>query len=132
MINFSTTEVEFFKLAQALNGMGAIIKELTPQISGQFDRANFKKDFLILAYIGRCGVKDRLDHFKWSIENELLVPSLDSEPILLGLALVLTVDRLEVIANILGMEFELGEFMRKGPMFYEFERILPPELINDF
>ena len=60
-----------------------------------------------------------------------MIPALDSEPILLGEALVHTIDWLPEIANTLGLKLEYNEIMHKGPAFYELQSVLPMDLRNN-
>ncbi len=130
MLKFLKSGKEFQKLAEAFNGLNLMLQDLIKDIEKSNNYSDFEEDILTLSYIARKGVLDRIEHFNWSMNTKILVPSIDRNRITLMYAYTQTVGKLEICVLNLEMKELFDEIMEKGEVFYEIENNFSPETIN--
>ena len=130
MFKFLKPGIEFNNLAKTMNGMNVMIQELIPQIQNSYDKEEFAEQVLVLAYLSRAGVWDRLEKYNWTMDAKIVVPTIDRGRITLAYALMQTVGKVSILAEELEMGDVVQEIMDKGAAFYEFEKHIPELLKN--
>ena len=125
LFDFLKPGVEFNNLAKSMNGMNFLLKELIPKLEHSIDDTEFSADILLLAYISRKGIMDRMEQYKWPLTSKIVVPSIDRGRITLLYAYTQTVGRLYIIANELGLSESVQEIIDRGESYYTLESSLP-------
>jgi len=131
MFNFLKPRTEYGKMAQTMNGMYLMIQTLLPKIQKVNDIDSFNEDVLVLAYIARKGVLDRMEKYNWAWETYIIVPSISRKATTLFDAFAKTVGEIDHIAEQLDLTEIVNEIMEKGDAYYQLERSLPESAIKD-
>jgi hypothetical protein len=131
MFDFLKAGREFNKVAKAMNGMNVMIQELIPRIERSYDKSEFKEDILVLAFISKRGVLDRLEKYNWTMDAKIIVPTIDRGRITLTYALMQTVGKVSMIAAELEMSEVVQEVMEGGNAYRELEKHLPLQIIDN-
>jgi len=131
MFNFLKPRTEYGKMAQTMNGMYLIIQTLIPKIQKTNNIDSFNEDVLVLAYIARKGVLDRMEKNNWAWETYIIVPSISRKVTTLFDAFAKTVGEIDHIAEQLDLTDIVNEIMEKGDAFYQLERSLPESAIKN-
>jgi len=113
-----------------MNGMNVMIQELIPKLERSLVKSEFEEDVLVLAYISKKGVFDRLEKYNWTMNAKMFVPTIERGRITLSYALSQTVGKISMLAAELDMSDIVQEIMDGGDAFYELERQLPDQLKN--
>lgn len=128
MFNFLKTGIEFNNLAKSMNGMNVMMQELIPKIERSYDHSEFTDDILVLAFIARKGVLDRMEQYNWSMNTKIIVPTIDNGRITLMYAFSQTIGKLKMIAAQLELTELVEEVMVKGDAYYQIESNLSSEI----
>lgn len=131
MFNFLKTGIEFNNLAKSMNGMNFMIQDLIPKIERSHDYSEFTEDVLVLAYIARKGVLDRMEQYNWTMDAKIVVPTIERGRITLTYAFTQTVGKLHMIAAQLDLSDLVEEIMDKGDAYYQLERNLPEQITKN-
>ena len=131
MFNFLKTGIEFNNLAKSMNGMNVMIQDLIPRIERSYDKSEFAEEVLVLAYIAKKGVFDRLEKYNWTMDAKIIVPTIDRGRITLTYALMQTVGKVSMIAAELEMSDIVQEVMDGGDAYYQLEKHLPDHVKNN-
>ena len=132
MFNIFKTGIEFNNLAKEINGMNVALQELIPKIERNYDHSEFSEEIMVLAYVARRGVLDRLEKFNWTMDAKISVPTIDRGQITLMYALSQTVVKLQMLSVKLEISDIVEEIMERGDAYYQLERILPKEVTESF
>ena len=124
MFNFLKVGKAFNDLAKAMNGMNSMLDELIPKIERSYDYSEFGEEVLILAYIGRKGILNRMEEYNWGLDAKIIVPTIDRGRITLMYAYTRTIGRLQMIATKLELSELVEDIMAKGETYYELENKL--------
>jgi len=126
--------IELNKCAISIAKVLKMVSDLEPKISNAYDLEENKEGILILAYISRVTILDRIENNPW------MTPEL---PITIATGLFST--RKETIASALsitvGKIIKLSEYdprindlvddiLEKGAAFYEIEKIIPANVLK--
>ncbi len=135
LVDFLKKGIEFNKLAQSFNAMYLALNELTPKLERNLkDLDSFKEkhieSVLMLAYIAKKGIIDRLDNYQWGLEAKISIPSISSSRVTVGYAWSLTVSKLTIMSTILYMSDDIQEIYDGGDMYIYFEKNIPEKLKN--
>ena len=131
MFNFLKPGIEFNNLAKSMNGMNVMIQDLIPKIKRSDDYSEFTEAILVLAYIARKGVLDRMEQYNWTMDAKIIVPTIDRGRITLMYAYSQTVGKLQILAEQLDLSNLVEEIMEKGDAYYQMERNLPSEITKN-
>jgi hypothetical protein len=132
MFNFFKTGIEFNNLAKEINGMNVALQDLIPKIERSYNHSEFSEEIMVLAYVARRGVLDRLEKYNWTMDAKISVPTIDRGQITLMYALSQTVVKLQILSVKLEMSDIVEEIMERGDAYYQLERILPKEVTENF
>lgn len=131
MFNFMKAGIEFNNLAKSMNGMNVMLQELIPKIEISYDYSEFTEEVLVLAYIARKGVLDRMEQYNWTMDAKIVVPTIDRGRITLMYAFTQTVGKLGAIAEQLELSELVQNIMEKGDGYYQLEINLPSEFTKN-
>ena len=131
MIKFYKTAVEYNKLAKAFNGMNGMLQNLIPQIRMRDENSDFSEEIMVLAYIARKGILDRIEDNDWALEAKIYIPTIQRGKMTIMYALSQTVWKLTTIADSLDLRHIVEEVFDKGELYYTLEDNLPQQLIKD-
>ena len=123
MFNFLKPRTEYGKMAQTMNGMYLIIQTLIPKIQKTNNIDSFNEDVLVLAYIARKGVLDRMEKNNWAWETYIIVPSISRKVTTLFDAFAKTVGEIDHIAEQLDLTDIVNEIMEKGMPFINWKEV---------
>ena len=125
MFDFFKPRTEYGKMAETMNGIYLKIQILIPKIKKVSDINAFNEEMLILAYIARKGVLDRIETNNWAWETNIIIPSISRKVMTLLDAFAKTVGEIDHIAEQLDLTGIVNEIMEKGDAFYQLERSIP-------
>jgi len=128
MFKFFKEGAEFMNLTRQMNAMHAMLQDLISKIEQSYDYTEFLEDILILSFMARKGVLDRMEQFNWSMERPIYVPSIKRGNVPLLYAYSQTVQKLEMVASQIGYKELYEEVINRGEAYYEVEKILPLEI----
>ena len=131
MFNFIKRGVEYNNLAKSFNGMNIMLQNLIPQTRNNNDQSDFTEEIMVLAYIARRGVMDRIKENDSFITGKIYVPSISRGKITVMYAITQTVHKLQMIASQLELSDIMEEIMEKRDAYYELERNLPTEITKN-
>jgi hypothetical protein len=118
--------VQYNNMAKSFNGLYHMLQSLELKV---LHRQNVLfKDIMLLAYLYRKEIGDRLEKFRWSPVTPIDIPTISRGIITLGYATEITLDGLYKAADQLGFLGEVGEVMDRGDLFYQVERTIPKNL----
>lgn len=128
MINSFKRGLEYNKLAKSLNGIYQMIDNL---IKKRYS-ADINEEMLVVAYLSRIEIIDRLVKYKWAGNTPIVVPMMPGYKKTLGYALTQTIERLVEISDEVGFKEEVEEVLDRGMLFYKVEAEIPESLKKRF
>jgi hypothetical protein len=120
-----------YKMMKAMNAMHMGLKELEQKIGMGYDHSEFTEEVLILAFMARKGVQDRMDEYQWLGHAPVHVQSISDDYIQLDFALSETIGKLNSIARSLEMKDLVEDIMAKGDGYSQVLKIIPKYIMND-
>lgn len=123
-----TKGIEYNKLAMAFNGMILIIKEVDNKALNGGDNevyAKIEKEVMMVAYMYRINIIDRIEKYQWSFTTPIKVPNISSNRTTLLNAYNTTIEKLSDLADDLSIADEVQDILKKGDYFYKVESSLP-------
>lgn len=131
-MNFFKKGIEFNNLAKGFNGTFVMINELETKIQHNYsdDYSEFEQDLLILAYLCRKEILDRMEEYNWSMGSPIIVPVMSKGRLTVTFAFQQTVGRLFSLAEKLSISDEVNEILDKGNAFFEIDRAIPNHVKN--
>lgn len=108
------------------------IKNIATQINNGTEPNTLKEEALIIAFIGRKAVLDRINKNNYNLEDEITIPQIDnSKNMTLEIALLHSLEQLLDFSKMID-EFDLiNNILDKGDAYYELEKRLPKEFIKN-
>lgn len=108
------------------------IKNIATQINNGTEPNTLKEEALVIAFIGRKAVLDRIKKNNYNLEDEITVPQIDnSNNMTLEVALLHSLEQLLDFSKMID-EFDLiNNILDKGDAYYELEKRLPKEFIKN-
>ncbi|HSV87846.1 MAG TPA: hypothetical protein VLH61_04330 [Bacteroidales bacterium] len=97
-------------------------------MTGIVTYSEFTEDALVLAYIARKGVLDRMEQYNWTMDAKIIVPTIERGRITLTYAFAQTVGKLHMIASQLEHTEMVEAIIDKGDAYYQLERNLPEQI----
>lgn len=131
MFNIFKSGNELTKLAKTMNKMAIMLQTLNGQLERDYDPSEFTETVLMLAYIAKKGIMDRIDENKFGLTSKIYVPEISKSSIAIMFAFSQTVGKLNIIAEQLDLTDEVQNILDGGNLYYEVENILPLELKKD-
>lgn len=131
MLNYFKKATEFVKLTKSFNGVGYMIKDLIKKREDSIDESEYYEDFLIVAFISKVGIIDRMEKYEWSLYDKLTVPSIHNNRVTLAQAYSSTIGILRIIAVENGWEYILDNIFNKGEAYYDIEKKIPYKILKD-
>ena len=122
MFDFLKPHTEYVKMADSINKMIQVLISERGQIS---DVDEFTYRVLLVAYLVRKGINDRMDKNNWPWETNIMVTSISRKVTTLFDAFAKTVGEINHIAEQLDLTEIVNEIMEKGDAFYQLERSIP-------
>jgi hypothetical protein len=131
MFNFLKPGIEFNNLAKSMGSMYVMIQDLIPRIENSYDMSEFTEEVLVLAYISKKGVFDRIEKYNWAMDSKISIPPIDNRRITLAYAMMQTVTKVSIIAAELEITDLVQEVFEGGEAYQILERNLPDHLKNN-
>jgi len=125
-MGFFKKTAEYNKLAQSFNGLYPMIQELNAKTSDE----EIKEDLLLLAYIGRINIIDRMETYNWNYNGSIVVPSMPGRKTTLINAFNLTIGMITHMADELGIENQNPGIFDQDDFFYDLEKNIPSYIKN--
>ena len=125
MFGLFKPRTEYGKMAETMNSMYLKIQILIPKVEKVSDINAFNEEVLILAYIARRGILDRIETNNWDWETSIIIPSISRQVMTLWDAFAKTVGEIDNIAEQLDLTGIVNEIMEKGDAFYQLEKSIP-------
>jgi hypothetical protein len=122
--------IEYNNLAKAFDGMFTIVNQVEDKTT-EISVEEFNKipgELMMLAYLCRINIIDRMEKYEWDLMNSIIVPSISSSKITLMHAYNMTIDKLSIVASDMDMLDEIQSVLAKGKHFYEVENSLPQHI----
>jgi hypothetical protein len=94
------------------------------------DSHDLKEGIYLVAYAARKGIVDRIDKYDWNMEGPILIPAISPNNITLDTAYANSVLLIKDLSRELNLELEVEGILEKQNFYYEFESMLPKEVIN--
>jgi len=131
-MKFFKKGIEFNNLAKGFNGTFVMINELETKIQHNYsnDYSEFEQDLLILAYLCRKEILDRMEEYNWSMGSPIIVPMMSKGRLTVTFAFQQTVGRLYSLAEKLLLSDEVNEILDKGNAYFEIDRAIPNHVKN--
>ncbi|MDC9721878.1 MAG: hypothetical protein PSN34_03780 [Urechidicola sp.] len=131
-MKFFKKGIEYNKLAKGFNGTFVMINELEVNIENNYstDYSEFEQDILVLAYLSRKEILDRMEEYNWAMASPIVVPMMSKGRLTLTFAFQQTIGRLYKFAEIMGVSEEVNEILDKGNAYYEIDRAIPNHIKN--
>jgi len=130
-MNFLTKGLEYNRLAKAFGNAYSALNEYEIKFNSGFvnDYYEFKQDLLILAYLCRKEILNRMEEYGWIMASPISVPKISRGKITLLFAYQHTIGRLTKFANKIKIGEELQEILDKKTE-YDVIRKLTPSTIK--
>lgn len=132
-MGFFTKGIEYNKLAMAFNGIVLILDNLDERaLNGGTNEVyeQIEKDVILVAYMYRINIIDRIEKYKWSFTTPIKVPNISSNLTTLSNAYNNTFEMISNLAHDLNVEAVVKNILEKGESFNKLEQSLPSELKN--
>jgi hypothetical protein len=123
--------IEYNKLAMAFNGMYLIINEVESKtLNGDTYEvyAIIEKELMMVAYMYRINIIDRIEKYRWDFNTPIVVPNLSEETTTLENVYNATFEKLTGLADVLSIGNEIKSILKKGDHFYKTEDSLPEHI----
>lgn len=130
MFKFLSAGIEFVYVGKVMNKMVDLIKHINLKIDAGYTSDELAGDVLMLAYMARKGVIDRIEEYNWTLDVKITIFSISNSRVTLLYAYSETVGKLYIIATQLGMVDEVQNVLEKGKKYYEIEKVLPASIIK--
>lgn len=130
MFKLLKTGREYQKVAKAIGSIYIMLQDLRKSTNEFTNTADYKEDLLVMAYLSRREILDRIDIYNWNPEGAIFIPAIQKNKMTLFYALNLTVYKLYELAFSFDMEYEMEEIIEKKKGYYELEKVLPIEMLN--
>ncbi|MFW6046616.1 MAG: hypothetical protein ACOCP4_02355 [Candidatus Woesearchaeota archaeon] len=131
-MKFFKKGIEFKNLAKGFNGTFVMINELETKIQHNYsnDYSEYEQDLLILAYLCRKEILDRMEEYTWSMGSPIIVPMMSKGRLTVTFAFQQTVGPLYSLAEKLSLSYEVNEILDKGNAYFEIDRAIPNNVKN--
>lgn len=131
-MKFLKKGTEFNNLAKGFNGTFVMINELETKIRHNYsnDYSEYEQDLLILAYLCRKEILNRMEEYNWSMGSPIIVPMMSKGRLTVIFAFQQTVGRLYSLAEKLSLSVEVNEILDKGNAYFEIDRAVPNQVKN--
>lgn len=113
--------IEFQKLAKAFNGFFLMMQDALLKSENE----DVKEDLLVIAYIGRKEIIDRLQKYKWRMTASIFIPMMPEKKKTIALAYQQTIGELMTLSANEGYLEDVQEVLDKGSLYYDLERSIP-------
>lgn len=120
-----------YQMMKVMNAMHISLKELDPKIKSDSNPSEFTEEILILAFMARKGVQDRMVEYNWMGNAPVHIESISDDYIQLNDALYQTVGKLFEIARDLNMTHMVDDIMMNGPGYNQVLKIIPKYILDD-
>jgi hypothetical protein len=104
------------------------IQELLPQVEQAYNKSQFNEAFIVLAYMCRVGICDRLERQNWPLTTGVYVPSISRNNVTIFVALSKTESVVRAAGLMLGIQQDIDDVMNKRKLFYELEKHIPLDI----
>lgn len=125
-MRFLTKALEYNKLAKAFNGHYLMLSKAL----GEASNKDIKDDLLILAYLGRREIIDRIEEYQWQMGTKIIVPMMPGDKKTLGYAFEQTIGKLMKVADQEGCGNQVIQILDKKEIYYKLDDSLPEFLKN--
>lgn len=126
--------IELNKCAISMAKVLKMVADLESKISNAYDLAENKEGILILAYISRATILDRIENNPWmSPELPITIATglFSSRKETIASALSLTVGKIKKLADYdYKMSDLVDDILQKGDAFYQLEKIIPENVLK--
>ena len=113
-----------------------MVSDLEPMISDAYDLDKNEEGILILAYISRITILDRIENNPWMVPElpiNIATGLYSTRKETIASALSITVGTIKKLAKYDKKINDLvDDILKKGAAFYELEKIIPPNVLNNF
>lgn len=132
MFGFLEKGREFNKLALSIGALFNMVNELNFRIKDSTDTSQFHEEVLVLAYISKRGIFDRIEKNNWSLDSKISIPAISSSRITLSYGLSKSVFLASILASNLGIKDLYDDVLNEGEHFKTLDKILPSEFKQNF
>lgn len=125
-MKFFAKALEYNKLAKAFNGHYQMLSRVIAKSSDE----DIKDDILILAYLSRREIIDRIETYQWNMNTKIIVPMMPGDKKTLAYAFEHTIGKLLQIADQEGCYNQVMQILDKKDIYYKLDDSLPGFLKN--
>jgi hypothetical protein len=130
--NIFNASIEYNKLSKSIGRMHTRIQDLNSKIESNHDLSELGSEILVIAYVARKCILDRMDRYSWPWETRIIIPTISRGTMTLWDAFARTVGMIDILAEQLDLTDTVNEIMEKGDAYFELERVLPESVIESF
>jgi hypothetical protein len=117
-------------VAKTIDTINLMLNDINPKIESSRKYSEFNGDMYMLAYALRKNVIDLMKENNWSVHIKIMVSSFNKRRISLLDTFTEIYNSLNKLAIHMGCHKEVKSILDKGSGYYEFESVLPKEVIE--
>ena len=132
-----TNNMKFFKsgrdlskVAKTMDTLNLMLNDITPKVESSYEYSEFHGEIYMLAYAMRKNVIDLMEENNWGRNIKIMVSSFEKRNISLADTFSEIYDSINILARHTGCYTEVESILDKGSGYYEFESVLPREVIE--
>lgn len=122
MFDFLKPHTEYGKMADSINKINKMIQVLISERGQISDVDEFTYRVLLVAYLVRKGINDRMDKNNWPWETNIMVTSISRKVITLWIAFSKIIDDLTTLTERFELTDKMKAIMDEDDAYLEFER----------
>lgn len=131
MLNFLKKGKEFNKMAMIMNQMNSILTDMLLRLENGNVNDDDREVLFSVAFMGVRGVDDRMEKYDWGMESKIIIPSINSGFINLMYGYQQIISKMFSASELLGVTDIVNQISDKKEAYYELERELPVEFLNN-
>jgi len=118
----------YSKLGRGFNGICFMINDHDAKVGLSADEKF--TDLMVIAFLFRKEIIDRMDEFNWGWQTPIMVPLLSRGSITLTNAFNMIISKILVLAEKNDLSDQVQEMLDRGSIFQEFDSFLPLQIKN--
>jgi uncharacterized phosphosugar-binding protein len=129
-MNFLKSGRDLSKVAKTMDTLNLMLNDITPKVESSYEYSEFHGEIFMLAYAMRKNVVDLIEENNWGKNIKISVSSFEKRNISLIVTFTEIYNSINILARHTGCHTQVESILDKGSRYYEFESVLPREVIE--
>lgn len=118
------------KVAKTMDTLNLMLNDIIPKVESSYEYSESHGEIFMLAYAMRKNVIDLMEENNWGRNIKIMVSSFENRNISLADTFSEIYDSINILSRHTGCNAQVESILDKGSGYYEFESVLPREVIE--